>query len=128
MQQLPPQVHIAIQTIKPMVEKIEGVEAQLRKAFDAALDHWLLRGGEQQNILKAGVGAVLCCYKMESIEYRRLENEVQGLVKLSAFLTACQAGLTVEPPDDLMDEELEVYGIMRIFHEAMEADENARSH
>lgn len=123
MQQLPPQVHIAIQTIKPMVEPIEGVEAQLRKAFDAALNHWLLRGGEQQNILKAGVGAVMCCYKMESIEYRRLENEVQGLVKLSAFLTACQAGLTILPPDDLMDEEIELYGIINIFNEVKDAQD-----
>lgn len=126
MQQLPPHVLIAMQTIKPTVEKIDGVEEQLRKAFAMALDHWLLYGGEEQNVIKAGVGSVMMCYKPESVEYQRMENEVQGLATLNAMLTACQAGMSVEPPDNLVGMELPPYCMLKIYNEVKD-EENART-
>src|SRR5882762_5263519 len=74
-----------------------GLEDKLRAAMNAAKDHWMVLDKDTQ--LRGAIGAVMLHYGKDSEEYKRLAYEVDALRKLSAFLSAAQAGLNVSAPE-----------------------------
>lgn len=65
---------------------------------------------------RAIVGGVMLSYGDGTPEFRRIEAEMQRMQKISAFLSAVQAGLDVSLPDK-SDDEPEPIGLMKLWHE-----------
>lgn len=103
---------------RPVKDCAGGLEDKLRAAMNAAKDHWMVLDKDTQ--LRGAIGAVMIHYGQDSEEYRRLAYEVDALRKLSAFLTAAQAGLDVSIPE-LGGERPERIGIVDLWNEITKA-------
>lgn len=96
-----------------------GLEDKLRAAMGAAKNHWMVLDKDTQ--LRGAIGAVMLYYPKDTEEYKRLAYEVSALRKLSAFLSAAQAGLEVSVPED-EEEKQQPVGIMKLWQEALAGD------
>ena len=86
----------------------------LRKSLKAARRHWMILDEDPQ--LKGALNAVLKKMGDSHPDRDRLETEIRMLSQFSAFLSAAQAGLAVEPPS--LPEGFEALGVMKLWHEA----------
>src|SRR3990167_8099398 len=73
------------------------LKAKLVAAMNSAKDHWMVLDDDTQ--FRGAIGAVMQHYGKDSNEWRTLEDEINALRKVSAFLAAAQAGLTVNLQD-----------------------------
>ena len=99
---------------RPVEDCAGGLEDKLRAAMNAAKDHWMVLDKDTQ--FRGAVGAVMLHYGKDSEEYKRLAYEVDALRKLSAFLAAAQAGLSVGVPE-MEEPKPEPIGIMKLWQE-----------
>ena len=106
---------IVISECTPAVEKCDGdLKEKIRASMNAAKDHFMVRDRDIQ--FRGAIGAVMQHYGKESDEYKRMASEIDGLRKLSAMLSAMQAGLSVSIPD-VEDDAPEPIGMMKMWHE-----------
>lgn len=63
---------------------------------------------------RAAVGAVMLSYGVGSPEFERIEAEMTGIQKFSAYLRAAGAGLNVEPPD--IESTEQPIGLLGLWH------------
>ena len=100
----------------PVKQCAGDLKAKLRAAMNSAKDHWMVTDDDTQ--FRGSVGAVMKHYGKESNEWRALEDEINALRKVSAFLAAVQAGLTVNLPDLGVDEpKSESIGLIKMWRE-----------
>ena len=98
---------------KSAVEGCSGtLEEKARAAMLKAKDHWM----DKDLQFRGAVHALLIHYGKESPEYERIVAEVRSLRKWSAFLTATQAGLSVNLPEQDLPTH-EPIGLMKIWQE-----------
>jgi hypothetical protein len=108
---------IVVSECKHAVEDcIGGLEDKLRAAMNAAKNHWMVLDKDTQ--FRGAVGAVMIHYGKDSEEYKRLAYEVDAMRKLSAFISAAQADLSVELPETSDEPRPEPVGIMKLWQEA----------
>ena len=83
MKDIPADIVIGIQVIRPKIADIEGTEAKLREAMRIAEDACFMSHLEE-SFFKAAVGAVLLELGPEHPDFRNIEHEMKMLQGLSA--------------------------------------------
>ncbi len=83
MKDIPPDIVIGIQVIRPKIADIEGTEAKLREAMRIAEDECFMSHLED-SFFKAAVGAVLLELGPGHPDFRNIEHEMKMLQALGA--------------------------------------------
>ena len=77
-------------------EETGDLEAKVKASMRAVIaENWM--DTTDDGVFRAGVGGALLSVGLDSDDGKRLQRSIEALRKFSAFLTAAQAGLSVDP-------------------------------